>query len=309
MVSAGRFGYMAPALVILAAGMGSRYGGDKQLAAVGPGGATISDYLVYDALRSGFGEIVLVIRPGMQEAMRQGVAARFGARAPVRFVEQRLDDVPAGNWTLAERQKPWGTGQAVLAAARTLTTPFGIVNADDLYGHEAFACLAEFLAGAGPSATFALIGFPLRATLSAHGGVNRGVCRVGQGGMLDRIREVVGIERHDDGGAYRDERGAVHILPGDTPVSMNMWGFTPAITPLLEAGFRGFLEAKARDPKAEFLLPGAIESQVREGTSRVRVLTGPFQWHGVTYPQDRDLVAAAIRDLIGRGIYPEHFGA
>ncbi len=309
MESAGRFGYMAPALVVLAAGMGSRYGGDKQLAAVGPGGATIIDYLVFDALRSGFGEIVLVIRPGMEAAMRDGVAARFGKRAPVRFVEQRLDDLPSGAWKTAERQKPWGTGQAVLAAARTITTPFGVVNADDLYGREAFAALGTFLADADGRTTFALVGFPLSATLSANGGVNRGVCRVDQGGMLDRIREVIGIEPHDGGGAYKDADGAVHVLPGHTPVSMNMWGFTPAIVPLLDSGFREFLTAKAGDAKAEFLLPSAIEAQVRAGQSRVRVLTGAFTWHGVTYPQDRDAVAEAIRDLVGRGVYPEQLDA
>lgn len=304
---------MAPALVVLAAGMGSRYGGDKQLAAVGPGGATITDYLVFDALRSGFGEIVLVIRPGMQDAMREGVAARFGARTSVRFVEQRLDDLPAaparGTWQRAERRKPWGTGQAVLAAARTLAMPFGVVNADDLYGPGAFAALGAFLADAGAGATFALVGFPLAATLSANGGVNRGVCRVDRGGMLDQIREVIGIEPHDDGGAYRDDRGAVHVLPGDTPVSMNMWGFTPAVVPLLEAGFGEFLAGRAGDAKAEYLLPSAVEAMVREGRSRVRVLTGPFAWHGVTYPQDRDAVAAAIRDLVDRGVYPERLGA
>ena len=300
---------MAPALVILAAGMGSRYGGDKQLAAVGPDGATIADYLIYDALRSGFGEIVLVIRSGMREAMLQGVGARFGARAPVRFVEQRLDDLPRGAWQAAERQKPWGTGQAVLAAARTMTTPFGVVNADDLYGHEAFVALAKFLAGAGAKPTFALVGFPLAGTLSAHGGVNRGVCTVDREGMLQGIREIIGIERRDGGGAYRDEHGAVHAIPGDAPVSMNMWGFTPAIAALLEAGFREFLDASAGNPRAEFLLPSAIEAQVRTGASRVRLLTGPFTWHGVTYPQDRDFVAAAIRDMIARGVYPERLGA
>jgi len=298
---------MPTTLVILAAGMGSRFGGDKQLAAVGPDDATISDYLVYDALRAGFDDVVLVVRqrPNPLEEM---IARRFGARLAVRCVEQRLDDIPPGA-AVAPRTKPWGTAQAVMAAARDIRGAFAVVNADDLYGPAAFTALAAFLTSAASATTSALVGFPLRATLSPSGGVNRGVCRVDASGMLVGIRETINIEPHEDGGAYRDDAGTLQHLPGDTPVSMNMWAFNPAIGRALEDSFRGFLDAHGQDAKAEYLLPAEVGALVRSGGLRVRVLTGPFEWCGVTYPQDRALVADAIRRRIEHGVYPERLGA
>lgn len=295
----------APALVILAAGMGSRFGGDKQLAAIGPGGATISDYLVFDALRAGFGEIVFVIRDGMAPTLDATVRRRFGARAAIRYVVQRADDLPARAPAPAPRAKPWGTGQAVLAAARTIHTPFGVVNADDLYGRAAFTALAAHLGAADASATYALIGFPLRDTLTAAGGVNRAVCEVTADGWLAGLREVTGIERDGDHGRYRSADGLPHRLDGATPVSMNMWGFTPTVAPQLEDGFRAFLATAAANPAAEYLLPDAVARLVGHGQARVRVLAGPFTWCGVTYPPDRDAVAAALARLVAAGEYPE----
>lgn len=300
---------MAPPLVILAAGMGSRYGGDKQLAAVGPDGATISDYLVFDALRAGFGEIVLVVRESIQGALERSLTSRFGGRATFRFALQRLDDVPAAARSHAERTKPWGTSHAVLAGARGLTRPFGVVNADDLYGPAAFQALAAFLAAPHEPNVHALVGFPVRDTLSEHGTVNRGVCRVAAAGWLDRIREVKGIERQGDGAAYKDGDGSVHVLPGDTPVSMNMWGFAPSIVGQLEARFATFLDRHGGDANAEYLLPATIEELVREGTARVQVLTGAFKWWGVTYPADRAAVVKALLDLTAAGIYPARLSA
>lgn len=296
---------MTPALVILAAGMGSRYGGDKQLAQVGPDGSTISDYLVYDALRSGFGEIVMVVREAVREALAASLLQRFGTRARVRFVIQRLDDLPPGATPPPSRTKPWGTSHAVLTAARELKVPFGVVNADDLYGPAAFKALGDFLTAPQSPDTHALVGFPVKDTLSEHGTVNRGVCRVARNGWLDRIREVKGIEPHDGGAAYRDESGAVHVLPGDTPVSMNMWGFAPSIVPELARCFAEFITRQGQDTEAEYLLPGFVEDMVRGGHARVRVLTGPFKWWGVTYPADRPLVTKAIAELVAAGVYPE----
>lgn len=300
---------MAPALVILAAGMGSRFGGDKQLAAVGPAGETITDYLVYDALRAGFGDIVLVVREGIREQLAAALARRFGERVTFRFAMQRLDDVPPGSRAPAPRAKPWGTSHAVLAGGRGLGEPFGVVNADDLYGPAAFAALAAFLRAPQSPDTHAIIGFPVRDTLTEHGAVNRGVCRVTGAGWLDRIREVRGIEPQGDGAAYRDEDGGVHVLPGDTPVSMNMWGFAPSMVAELERRFATFLERHGADASAEYVLPGAVEDMVREGVARVRVITGPFRWWGVTYPADRAVVARAIEQLIKGGVYPARLGA
>lgn len=296
---------MPPALLILAAGLGSRYGadGEKQLAAVGPHGEMISEYLIYDALRAGFGDIVMVIREGMQPALDTAIRRRFG-NISVRYVVQRLTDLPPGADARATRRKPWGTAHAVAYAAREIRSPFGVVNADDFYGREAFECLGQFLHQPDDEHTFALIAFPLAGTLSASGGVNRGVCRVGPGGWLDRIREIQGLEPHDGAAQYRDESRALHVLPGDTPVSMNMWGFTPAAVPEFQAGFATFLAQPGSDISGEYLLPTAVEDLVRGGRARVRVLTGPFQWYGVTYPTDRAVVARAVERLVARGAYP-----
>jgi hypothetical protein len=295
---------MTPALLILAAGLGSRYGahGQKQLAAVGPDGEIIAEYLIFDALRAGFGDIVLVVREGMEADLGARLRRRFGDGVPVRFAVQRLSDLPPGAAVPEGRTRPWGTTHAVLAGARGLTAPFGVVNADDLYGHAAFECLGGFLAN--PEGACALVAFPLYETLSASGGVNRGVCRVSAGRWLDRIREVKDLTPHNGGAQYRDETGALHVLPGDTPVSMNMWGFTPAAVAALDAQFGRFLDRHGSDRTAEHLLPAAVEELVRDGKVRVKVLTGPFHWAGVTYPADRELVARTIARLIGAGVYP-----
>lgn len=295
---------MTPALLILAAGLGSRYGahGQKQLAAVGPDGEIIAEYLIFDALRAGFGDIVLVVREGMEADLGARLRDRFGPAVPVRFAVQRLSDLPGDRAVPEGRTKPWGTTHAVLAGAREITVPFGVVNADDLYGQAAFECLGGYLAD--PEGAGALVAFPLSETLSASGGVNRGVCRVSAGGWLDRIREVKDITPHNGGAQYRDEAGALHVLRGDTPVSMNMWGFTPTAVAVLQAQFVRFLDRHGADPTAEGLLPTAVQELVRDGKARVKVLTGPFHWTGVTYPADRAHVAGVIARLIRAGVYP-----
>lgn len=295
-----------PTLVVLAAGMGSRFGGPKQVAAVGPAGETILDYSLFDARRAGFGKAVLVIRREMRDLVERSVVARWGGRLPVELVEQRPDDLPPDVARPAARAKPWGTGQAVLAAARVVHTPFVAVNADDFYGHATFEVAAAFLFAPprGGVPVYASIGFPLGDTLSDAGGVNRALLRVSPDGWLEAVEEVAGIERHDGGGRYRAADGAVRTLPADALVSMNAWALTPEVFPQLDAGFRAFLGARGADERAEYLLPDAMQSLVRAGRAQVKVLRGGGPWCGVTHAEDVPRVAAVLRDLVGRGVYP-----
>lgn len=295
----------APTLVVLAAGMGSRYGGMKQLAAVGPSGESLIDYSVHDAARAGFGSVVFVIRPEMEAAFREFAGRRYGRTLPFTTVHQRLDDVPAGTAIPAGRVKPWGTGQAVLAAEPAVSRSFAIVNADDFYGAEAYAAIAEFLRASDPLAlapVFGLVGYRIADTLSESGGVNRGVLRVADDGSLASIEEVIGIRRTRDGlvGSVAGERREVG---SDALVSMNMWGFTPAVFPILRAGFRRFL-AGSGTASGEFLLPTAIQDAISRGEARVHVLDPRCAWFGITYPSDAPAVSAALVELIGEGRYP-----
>jgi hypothetical protein len=295
-----------PTLVILAAGMGSRYGGNKQLDAVGPGGATLMDYSVHDARRAGFTDLVFVIRPDMEEAFRPFVAARYGAGGglAVRTAHQRLDDLPAGAVVPAGRTKPWGTAHAVLAAEAQVHGPFAVVNADDFYGAEAWSAVAGFLREAPPGTpTWAVVGYRLRDTVSEAGGVNRGACRTDAGGWLTGIDEVKEIVPAGTALTGMGPRGAV-TLAGDSLVSMNMWAFTPVVFGLLREGLTRFLTS-AEPLKGEYLLPEAVQDAVRSGAARVRVLDPGSRWFGVTYQADRPAVGAALRALVAAGRYPE----
>ena len=290
---------MTPALVILAAGVGSRYGGPKQIEPVGPAGATLLDYSIYDARRAGFGTVVVVTRPELATAFD-----RIDATVAI----QRLDDIPAGLTMPAARTKPWGTGHAVLAAATAVRSPFAVVNADDFYGRAAFTRAAEFLdAGHGDEAPerFAIIAYPLRDTLSAAGGVNRAVCRADGDGWLETVEEVVDIRRLEDG-TYQgaDAHGRPVRLSGDALVSMNLWAFTPAVFTVLRRGFAEFLRQPGAE-QGEFLISNAIRDAVRRGEARVRLLGTRARWLGVTYPDDRPRVAAVLRQLVAAGEYPE----
>lgn len=291
-----------PVLVILAAGIGRRFGGPKQLEPVGPGGATLMDYAIYDARRAGFGNVVCVIRPGSEAAFR-----RFDATLAL----QRLDDVAAGTEIPGARDHPWGTGQAVLAAESVVESPFAVVNADDFYGLAAFAQVAAFLRTVerGAPAVFANVAYSLRATLSPAGGVNRAVCRSTADGWLEAVDEVVGIRRLGDG-AYTglDASGRPVSLAGDALVSMNMWAFTPAVFALLRREFAGFLRGPGA-ARSEFLISHAIRDAVGRGEVRVRLLRASGCWLGVTFPEDRPGVAAALRDLVAAGEYPERLWA
>jgi NDP-sugar pyrophosphorylase family protein len=299
---------MELSLVILAAGVGSRYGGLKQLDAVGPSGEAIIDYSAYDAARAGFRRAVLVVRPETEAEFRDTVGRRIGSRLAIDYVHQTLA-LPAGvSGATVVRRKPWGTGHAVLAARAAVSGRFAVINADDFYGAESYRSLAAFLrnpSGSRPT-DFALQGFRIGPTLSGAGAVSRGLCRADREGFLEAITELLEVRRHGDGGGrYTDARGVEHRLTGDELVSMNMWAFTPEVFDELERLFAAFLERSAADPAAEFLLPATVQSLIEDGRARVRVLPEAGRWCGITYREDREEVAAHIAGLVARGVYPE----
>ncbi len=302
---------MDPSLLILAAGVGSRYGGLKQLDPVGPNGETVLEYAVFDARRAGFAEVVLVIRPETEAAFVAALASRLPASVRVRYVHQRLDDLPADCVPPGARSRPWGTGHAVLAARQLLNCPFAVINADDFYGAEAFASLAAFCreqpdaTGSGAIPTFAMIGYRLGDTLAATGPVSRALCRCDDTGFLTAIEEIPAIAARAGHGVYRDETGRERTVPDRQLVSMNIWGFTPEVFPLLEAAFVAFLQrAKATDDQ-EFYLPLFVQTACDRGDLRVRVLPGAGRWFGITHRQDRRRVVDALADLATRGEYPQ----
>ena len=284
-----------PALVILAAGVGSRFGGPKQLSPIGPYGETLLDYAIYDALRAGFSRAVLVIRKELAASLKKHVSEVTGGAVPVQYVEQRLDD---------GRVKPWGTGHAVLAARDALEGPFAVCNADDFYGPGAYRLLAQHLTGRTVPPEHALVGYRLDATLSEHGGVARAVASCGPEGLLARLVEVRDVRR-ENGGRLRGvtAAGEQRELTGAEHTSMNLWGFTPDVLAVLEEQFAAFLAAQ-RAPDAEFLLSTALDEQVTAGRARLRVLTAPDRWLGMTFAADVPAVRAAIGALVRAGAYP-----
>ena len=287
-------------LVVLAAGMGSRYGGLKQVDPMGPSGETVLDYSVYDAVRAGFDRVLFIIRRDFEAEFRAAVGSRFEGKVKVDYVFQALDALPEGHGLPAGRQKPWGTGHAVWCAREALDGPFAVVNADDFYGAGSFARLATFLRAAAAvrkaPPEFAMVGFRLANTLSEHGAVSRGVCDVGADGVL------AGIEEHT--GILAAEVGAGRKYDPDTIVSMNCWGFTADFLPRLDARWREFLAAHGTSEKTEFYLPFAVNDLLAAGEAGVHVLPTDDQWFGVTYREDKPRVQAAIAALVGSGAYP-----
>ena len=293
-----------PILVVLAAGMGSRYGGLKQIDPVGPAGETLLDYAIFDAVLAGFGEVIFVIRRDIEEAFVNDVGAKYADinGVSVRYAFQELDDLPDGFHLPTGRQKPWGTAHAVLAACDLVHGPFAVMNADDFYGAHAFAMLSEQLSA--PSDDYAMVGFVLRETLSAHGSVTRGLCRTA-GNFLAKIVEISNIEPDGNGATYPSGSGGVCRLSGDETVSMNFWGFSETIVSRLEEGLIQFLQQNLEDLNSEYLLPDVVERLIVDGDVRVRVLRGGGPWFGVTYQQDRETVIRNIRELVDGGAYPE----
>jgi len=298
---------MSMTLVVLAAGIGSRYGGLKQIDPVGPSGEIVIDYSIFDARRAGFDRVVCVIRRDIERDFRACISARFEKQIAVDYVFQELSDLPRDFSLPAERRKPWGTGHAILACRRQIDGPFAVINADDFYGRQSYAALADSLrrlpAGSPPH-PFCMVGFVLRNTLSEHGSVARGVCTVDAQNRLQRVVERTHIEKQGNGARYRDDRQQFHPLTGDELVSLNMWGFTPALFPVLEDKFARFLRERGADPKAEFFIPTVVDEMIQAGEATVQVATTPETWFGVTYQEDKPILMRGIRDRIAEGVYP-----
>lgn len=294
-------------LVVLAAGMGSRYGGLKQLDPMGPGGATVLDYSVYDALRGGFSKVVFVIRKDFAEAFKAAVGSKFEDRMEVAYAYQNLADLPEAYPVPPGREKPWGTAHAVRAARAEVSGPFAVINADDFYGAEAYErMVAYFDSSAGePELRSALVAYPLERTLSKNGTVNRGLCSA-KGGCLKTVEEHELIARRADGVIEgRNLSGAAVTLAAEAPVSMNFWGFTPAFFGSLEAVFEAFLAEHGRELKSECYLPSVVDQLICEEQTECAVLESQGEWFGVTYPEDKPRVQARIAELVAEGVYPE----
>ena len=289
-------------LLVLAAGMGSRYGGLKQIDPVGPGGETIIDYSVHDAIRAGFDQLVFVIRRDIEKAFRETVGCRFEKRIAVQYVFQELDSLPAGVVLPPHRKKPWGTAHAILMGADVIHEPFAVINADDFYGARSFQLLAEHLHPENPN--YGMAGFVLRNTLSEFGSVARGICQLADG-QLASVREIVGIEKHGLAARYKNGTGEFHALTGEEIVSMNMWGFNPTIFDHLREQFAEFLKTRGSDETAEFYIPSVVNTLILSGQKQVKVLLTRSPWFGVTYREDRPFVTDGIKQLIRNGDYPE----
>jgi NDP-sugar pyrophosphorylase family protein len=298
---------MKPTLLVLAAGMGSRYGGLKQMDPMGPHGETVLDYSVFDAIRSGFGRVVFIIREDFAEAFKQGIGARFADKIQVDYAFQKLTDLPA-EFSLPEgREKPWGTAHAVRAARDLVNEPFAVINADDFYGRDAYRQAAEFLIkqANNPSA-MAMVGYPLENTLSDHGTVNRGICKLDASGALAEVEEYVNIGRENDGHVRGvGLNGERRVIPTGSPVSMNFWAFNPAFFAQLEEAFVKFLQESGAQPKSECYIPTVVDQLIRDGKARCAVLQTSSSWFGVTYPDDKPFVVKSIQRAIAAGEYPE----
>jgi len=293
---------MKTTLVVMAAGMGSRYGGLKQMDPMGPSGEFILDYSVYDARRAGFSKVVFVIRRDMEEAFRQIIGERLARHIEVAYVTQSLTDAVGDLAIPAERVKPWGTGHAVLVCREAVREPFVALNADDFYGRESFAVLHDFLVRtADRPQAYAMAGFVLRNTASEHGSVARGVCEVDADRRLRGVVEHTAIERRGDG-CFASAAG--QVFSGEETVSMNMWAFKPSFFSLLQTDFRAFLKDSGQNVKAEFFVPTVVDRAAAAGRITVDVLATPCTWFGATYPQDRPRVVAEIRRLVEAGVYP-----
>lgn len=297
---------MKPALVVLAAGMGSRYGGFKQIDPVGPNGEIILDYSIYDALRGGFGKVVFIIRRDIEAEFRKVVGARWENHVQVEYAFQQLDDLPAPFTVPEGRTKPWGTGHAIMCAAPKIAEPFAAINADDFYGRSGYAQLgAALTSNENPKRHF-MVGFPLKNTLSEFGSVSRGICTTNADGILQEVVERTKIEPLPGGRAvFTEEDGSRTELTGNEIASMNMWGFMPSLFDGLGALFEEFLRTRGTEMKSEFYIPAAVASLIKAGKAEVKVLESLDSWFGVTYREDKPRVQEDIRNLIASGAYPE----
>lgn len=296
---------MKPTLFVLAAGMGSRYGGLKQLDGLGPNGETIMDYSVFDALRAGFGKVVFVIREDFADDFKRIVLKKYEDKIPCEVCFQSLDKLPEGFVPNPERTKPWGTNHAVLMAKDIIKEPFAVINADDFYGKESFEVLAKFLVDVnGKENEYCMAGYRVGNTLSENGSVSRGVCQTDRSGFLTDVVERTSIQRIDGKIFYKDEDGNEVEIDDNAPVSMNMWGFTPDYFTYSEKAFKEFLKENGQELKKEFFIPTVVNDLIVSKKATCKVLDTAAKWFGVTYAEDREGVVNKIQALIDAGVYP-----
>ena len=293
-------------LLVLAAGMGSRYGGLKQLDSVGPNGETVIDYSVFDAIRAGFNKVVFIIREDFKEEFKLSIGEKFQDRIEVEYAFQKLDELPPGYTIPNDRTKPWGTGHAILSAMQTVRDPFAVINADDFYGQLAYQKIYNYLSETPVDAlpaNYCMVGYPLKNTLSEHGSVSRGICSVSEDDKLNSVRELTHIvKKHSE--IFNEVNGEKESLTGDEVVSMNMWGFSPQVFIQLERLFSEFLKENLNVLSSEFYIPFAVDNLIQSGTATVEVLETTEKWFGVTYQEDNVQVQKAILSLIQHGDYP-----
>lgn len=296
---------MKPTLVILAAGMGSRYGGLKQLDEVGPNGEAIIDYSLYDAIRAGFGKVVFIIRKDFEDAFKARFDQKLSGKIEVEYVFQDLNDLPEGYTVPEGREKPWGTAHAIRSARNAVDTPFAAINADDFYGAEAYQTCADFLTSEVAENQFCMVGYRMDNTLSEHGSVSRGLCITNEEGNLVDIDELTKISLKDGGIVYKRNEQE-HPLKGDETVSMNFWGFHPSLFAHLESGLVEFLDEKGKEMKSEFFIPMYVDELIKANKTKVKVLTSSAHWFGVTYQEDKPMVKKQIQQLISDKKYPNN---
>lgn len=296
---------MKPTLLILAAGMGSRFGGLKQVEPVGPNGEAIIDYTIFDAIRAGFGKVVFVIRESFADAFKEKFEAKLKGKIDVEYVFQELDNLPAGFKLPEGREKPWGTAHAILVAKDVIKEPFCAINADDFYGEKAYKVMADFLNNKVQEQTYSMIGYLLKNTLSEHGSVSRGICTVNENENLIKIVETTKIFKKDDAAVSVSEDGTETPLSGNEKASMNFWGFHPSIFSVLENKFVKFLETEIDKPKSEMYIPSVVFEMIQDKEVEVKVLEANSPWFGVTYQEDKPIVVNKINSLIKEGVYPE----
>ena len=299
---------MKPTLFLLAAGMGSRYGGLKQLDGLGPHGETIMDYSIYDAIHAGFGKLVFVIRKDFEQDFREKVVSKYQGHLPVEVVFQSLEDLPDGFTVPEGRTKPWGTNHAVLMGKEAIKEPFAVINCDDFYGRDSFQVMGKYLSGLaeGSANKYAMVGFRVGNTLSESGSVSRGVCSTDEKGFLTTVVERTKIERKADGEVkYLEDDGETWTaIPETTPVSMNFWGFTPDYFANSEEIFRNFLAEHSTELKSEFYIPYVVDCLIKAGKASCELISTPSRWFGVTYQADRQGVVDKFQEFADKGIYP-----
>jgi dTDP-glucose pyrophosphorylase len=298
---------MNTTLLILAAGMGSRYGGMKQVDPFGPSGETITDYSIYDAIGAGFDRFVFVISPRMEDEFRTDYVKKFPPNLKVEYVIQSIDHLPTGYTVPPDRIKPWGTAHAVLMAKDVIQEPFAVINADDFYGRSSYQIMQDFLIRTSEEVPgqYCMVGYELRKTVSEHGSVARGVCQVDDHGFLNGMVERTKIFVQDGNIVFEDEDGMTHPLDPMDTVSMNLFGFTPDFFDHIVENFRDFIQKNISNPKAELYIPYVVDNLIKKGEARMSVLQTSESWFGVTYQEDKPNVLKAIRELVDQGLYPE----